>query len=82
MTRVPVRMLKSYLRMLPRLAAEESQRMAERIMVGTGSCDKDGIRSVTRRWAKEATAHRTKARALPPDKLTGFGIGYQVVTRG
>lgn len=55
--------------------------MAERVMVGTGSCEKDSLRAVVKRWELETTGGRRKAKAqrMDPAMMSTLGIGYRVV---
>jgi hypothetical protein len=69
--------------MLPRLRAEESMLMAERLAVGTGHARADKRRKIVRRWQRDLEGPLVRRRAPRPDvkTLQQMGIGVRV-TRG
>lgn len=75
----------SYGRGLPRLEAQESIRMAERLGVGTGSIKPAAAGEIQRRWHAESGLKRARKRAdkqgkKPPlavHELAAMGIGLR-----
>jgi hypothetical protein len=66
--------------MMPRLQAEESMLVAERLAVGTGAAQADSRREILDGWRSAAgSPPRSKRTRLAPAALGEAGIGYHVV---
>lgn len=66
--------------MLPRLTAEESLSMADRIAVGTGSLKREAANRLINAWQRAAQGQEKKAaQRATPNALIAMGIGYEVV---
>ncbi len=69
--------------MLPVLLAEESQRAAERLLVGTGAGSADVRRKVIRGWERDrrrgGAAPDPARTAATPAALTQLGFGLRLV---
>lgn len=78
----PLAIVRSALKMLPRLTAEESIMASNRMLVGSGAASPEDARAMHRDWSRDATPPRqqSKAKATPKD-LSAIGIDYQVVER-
>lgn len=78
---MPTGVLFAFVRMLPRLRAEDSMRSAEIVALGTGSMDKKDARSTSRRWAREADPDSVAAER-PVDeeqrKMMIASVGIQI----
>jgi len=66
--------------MMPRLLAEESLRMADRVAVGTGSLKRGSAAKIINRWRREAQA-TARAKPISPDRLAVMGVGIRTVPR-
>ena len=78
-----MRELYGYMEYLPAMQAEQSQRLAEAIAIGTGSLKKNAARRVVRRWQRAIAKTQNRSRhAEPPTKeefmtkLAILGIKY------
>lgn len=80
---IPMGLLRAYGRMLPKLQAQESLLMAERLGVGTGAVSVPKQREIRRSWNAEANRGggkrpRTK---VAPEQLGAMGIGFKRVPK-
>jgi len=79
----PIRLLRAFVRKLPKLAAEESMQAAEATGMGTGSFDKKLREDVRNRWNAAAEMHRrARRRPVTADTLSTIGIGLRVRPAG
>jgi hypothetical protein len=61
--------------MLPRLTAEESMQMANRMAVGTGHLRREDREAIVRQWTRTADAGQPRAvEKATPAALTRMGI--------
>ena len=66
--------------MMPRLLAEESLLLAERVAVGTGSLKAGSGKRILNRWRRESQA-TGRAKPVSPDRLAVMGVGMRTVSR-
>lgn len=80
----PVAVVRAHVRMMPRLEAEESLLVAQRVALGSGSYKKDDARRLTHRWTNQARGPRISesAAAVNPRELAGMGIGFRRRPKG
>jgi hypothetical protein len=83
--RLPIRIVRDFAEMLPRLQAEESLLTADRVALGAGTLKQDAARELGRRWeraTRDPGARDSRARVkLTPGDLAAMGIRYKVVER-
>lgn len=75
----PMWSVRSALRMIPRLEAEESLQAATRTAVGSGTLTKHDSSRIQRQWADISRTAAARVRRPSPGQLADMGIAVEEV---
>lgn len=80
---MPAPLLNAYSEQLPRIVAEESLQVAQRVAVGSGTLKKGVGRRISETWTRQAgqrpSVVRPKSREMYQAQMAGLGIGVKMV---